>query len=145
MQEDVIKVAKVARSATNTVRAFPFFYAVALILFWIVAPMLDYDALTAIDSLIFLSAAMVALLIRLSYCVKLCKWHRLQCSLPLLPQIVDKIDVYIYEFGTYLAIINYAVLGVIAVLSLVNAYFVFMKPLIPKWKARRRSALYPRR
>lgn len=92
-----------------------------------------------IDGTIFISFIMVLFLIRLSYCVKLCKWHRLQCSLPVLPQIVDKIDVHIYEFGAYLAVVNYAVFGLIAVLSLINAYFVFMKPMLIQWKRRRKA------
>lgn len=145
MQEDVIKVAKVARSATNTVKAFPFFYTVFLILYWTIAPMLGKGTLSVIDSLIYFSAAMVVLLIRLSYCVKLCIWHRLQCALPLLPQAIAQVDEHIYEFGEYTAAVNYHMTKILFSLTLVNAYFVFMKPLIPKWKARRRSALYPRR
>lgn len=134
----------IVRKVTLTVKYFPFFYALGLLLFWIIAPSLSLNAITEIDGVIYLSLVMVLFLIRLSYCVKLCKWHRLQCTLPLLPQIVDKIDVYIYEFGTYLAIVNYAVFGLIGVLSLINAYFVFMRPAVEAWR-RRRSASYPQR
>lgn len=123
---------KTVRRVTVTVKTFPFFYVLGMILYWLIAPTLSIRTVMEIDSAIFLSLIMTLFLIRLSYCVKLCKWHRLQCCLPLLPQIVDKIDVYIYEFGIYLAIINYIVFGVMAILSLINAYFVFIKPAVMK-------------
>lgn len=123
-------VIEILRKVTVTVKTFPFFYVLGLMFYWLVAPTLSLEAITEIDGAIYLSLIMVLFLIRLSYCVKLCKWHRLQCSLPLLPQIVDKIDVYVYEFGTYLAIINYIIIGSIGVLSLINAYFVFIRPAV---------------
>lgn len=123
---------RIVRKVTLTVKYFPFFYALGFLLFWLIAPSLSIEAITAIDGVIYVSLIFVLFLIRLSYCVKLCKWHRLQCSLPLFPQIVDKIDVYVYEFGVYLAIVNYIVFGVMAILSLINAYFVFIKPAVRK-------------
>ena len=119
---------RIVRKVTLTVKYFPFFYALGFLIFWLIAPTLSIDVITGIDGVIYISLIMVLFLIRLSYCVKLCVWHRLQCTLPLLPQIVDKIDTYIYEFGTYSVVANYAVFGVIGVLSLINAYFVFIKP-----------------
>lgn len=123
---------KIVQRVTVTVKTFPFFYVLGLMLYWLIAPALSIRAIMEIDGAIFLSLIMTLFLIRLSYCVKLCKWHRLQCTLPLFPQIVDKIDIYVYEFGMYLAIVNYIVFGVIAILSLINAYFVFIKPAVKK-------------
>ena len=128
---------RIVQNITGVVKPFPFVYTAMLMLFWALAPILRYEAISTIDSLIFLSVIMVLFLIALSYCIKLCKWHRLQCVLPLLPQIVDRIDTNIYEFGANLATVNYAVIGLIVVLSLINAYFVFMKPMLSKWKQRR--------
>ena len=133
-------VIEILRKVTVTVKTFPFFYVAGLLFYWLIAPALSMEAITEIDGAIYLSLAMVLFLIRLSYCVKLCKWHRLQCSLPLLPQIVDKIDVYIYEFGTYLAIINYVIIGAIGVLSLINAYFVFIRPSVQNKRSLRSTA-----
>lgn len=121
---------RIVRSVTTTVKAFPFFYVLGLLLYWVIAPTLSINTVTEIDGAVYLSLIMALFLIRLSYCVKLCIWHRIQCTLPLLPQIIDKIDVYFYEFGTYLAVVNYALFGVIGTLSLINAYFVFIKPAV---------------
>ena len=119
---------RIVKSVTITVKTFPFFYALGLILFWLVAPIFNYETLSFIDSLIFLSAVLVLFLIRLSYCVKLCIWRRLQCALPLLPQVIAQIDEHFYEFGEYVSAVNYATTGIVFTLSLVNAYFVFIKP-----------------
>lgn len=114
------------------VKVFPFFYAAGLLLFWLIAPALTDAALNMVDSTIYLSAIMVLFLIRLSYCVKLCIWHRLQCVLPLLPQIVAQVDRYIFKFGFYLATAEVVVMCIIFILSLINAYFVFIKPAVKK-------------
>lgn len=134
---------RIVRSVTTTVKHFPFYYAGGIILFWSVAPILDLTVVIDIDNLIALSALMILFLICLSYCVKLCIWHRLQCALPLLPQISSHIDQQVYEFGSYTATANTIAMILVFILSLVNAYFVFMKPAVEAWR-HRRSASYPR-
>lgn len=121
---------EILRRVTTTVKTFPFFYAAGLILFWLTAPMLNTTLVVEIDGLILLSAVMVLFLIRLSYCVKLCIWHRLQCALPLLPQASAYFDEQIYEFGAYTATANTIAMILVFTLSLVNAYFVFVKPSV---------------
>lgn len=121
-------IVDILRRVTATVRTFPFFYAAGLLVFWLIAPALTDTLLNVIDSLIHLSAIMVVFLFRLSYCLKLCKWHRLQCALPLLPQIVEQVDRYIFKFGLYLATAEVVAMCIIFILSLINAYFVIIKP-----------------
>lgn len=132
---------RIVKSVTTVIKHFPFYYTFGLILYWLVAPLFSYESISTIDNLILLSAIMVAFLLRLSYCVKLCIWHRLQCALPLLPQAIAQIDEHLYEFGVYTSIINHATIAVVFILSLVNAYFVFMKPAVEAWR-KRRSASY---
>lgn len=119
---------RIVQQVTVTVKLFPFVYSAGLIIFWLIAPTLTYAVVTTIDNFIFVSAIMVLFLIRLSYCVKLCKWHRLQCALPLLPQVIAQIDEHFYELGLYASIVNYVIIAAIFILSLINAYFVFIKP-----------------
>ena len=123
---------RIVRSVTIIVKLFPFYYAAGLLLFWLIAPALSTTLVIEIDSLIVLSALMVLLLIRLSYCVKLCPWHRLQCALPLLPQLSARIDSYLCNLGTYTATVNTAIMALIFTISLINAYFVFIKPTVRK-------------
>ena len=141
MEEYLLKIVK---RVTVTIKTFPFYYAGGLILFWLIAPILDIMTTIFIDSLIVLSAIMILFLIRLSYCVKLCIWHRIQCALPILPQISTQIDQQVYKFGSYTATTNTIAMILVFLLSLVNAYFVFMKPAVEAWR-KRRSASYPQR
>ena len=121
---------KIVKRVTIIVKLFPFYYALGLILFWLIAPTLTYTTLHIADSLIYASVIMVLFQICLSYSVKLCIWHRLQCALPLLPQAIAQVDEHIYEFGIYTSVINYLTIGIVFTLSLINAYFVFIKPSV---------------
>lgn len=108
---------EILRRVTVTVKVFPFLYALVYISAMFGYLLFDEDICTWIDTLFFMSVLNVALLVRLSYCVKLCIWHRIQCCLPLLPQPVIFVDNYIYCFGETLAIINVWLAIIIFILS----------------------------
>lgn len=120
----------VIRQVTKTVKVFPFLYTLGLILFWTISPIFSESAISLIDSMVFLSALLAVFLVRLSYCLKLCIWHRLQCVLPLIPQFSAIIDANVWEFGLYSAIINLVIMIGVFTLSLFNAYKVFIKPVV---------------
>lgn len=126
--ETIRKVFGIVKDATKTVKIFPFAYAFLLLLILPIATFGDYDTAQWIGALFYESILFMALFIRLSYIFKLCKWHRLQCILPLLPQIIEQIDANIYEFGCGVMTLNYTVYSAILILSLVNAYKVFIVP-----------------
>lgn len=85
-----------------------------------------------VNSLFYESPLLILFLILLSYSVKLCKWHRIQCALPLVPQLADFIDTHFVEYEEALATLNFAILMLLFSLSLVNAYFVFIRPTTNK-------------
>lgn len=138
-----MSIVDILRRVTVIVKIFPFFYTFGLLLFWLISPTLTDTALNLVDGAIYLSAIMVLFLIRLSYCVKLCIWHRLQCALPLLPQIVAQVDRYIFKFDYYLATAEVVIMCIIFTLSLINAYFVFIKPATKNKRSLTNSASYP--
>lgn len=121
---------EILRRVTVTIKVFPFIYALIYIAAMFGYLLSDEDVCTWIDTLFFMSVLNVVLLVRLSYCVKLCIWHRIQCCLPMLPQPVIFIDNHIYCFGQTLAIINVWLAILIFTFSLVNAYKVFIKPAV---------------
>lgn len=140
--ESLKYILAIIRRTTKIIKVFPFLY---IVLFLVVMPIecyAEYSVDISLSYLFFESPLMIAFLILLSYTVKLCKWHRLQCALPLLPQIADFVDTHLYEYGEALATFNFAILILLFILSLVNAYFVFIKPssnraiLIPKTYSR---------
>lgn len=121
-------VLDVVRKVTKIIKLFPFLY---IVLFIAIIPFETFggmDIVIIFNLLFFESPLFVALLVLLSYCVKLCFWHRLQCILPLIPQLLVYCDQYIYEYGEALATINFIMLLLLFILSLVNAYFVFIRP-----------------
>lgn len=120
-------IVEAVRTATKVVKVFPFLYAVIMLLMLPINAYCRAEFALYIGMMFYISVLFVALLIRLSYCFKLCKWHRLQCSLPLIPQMMDYIDTHIYEFNVSWANINTALYLGLFTLSLVNAYHVFIK------------------
>lgn len=127
-RENLKIVLNVVRKVTKAIKIFPFVYVLILLLFLPSMSYMDIDTATILSGCIFESPLLIAFLILLSYSVKLCVWHRLQCLLPLVPQIADFIDTHIYEYGEALATLNFIILLLLFILSLVNAYFVFIRP-----------------
>ena len=125
-------IVTILRKVTVTVKVFPFLYALIYIPAMFAYIVLSEDACIMLDTLFYMSVLMVVFLVRLSYCVKLCIWHRLQCCLPLLPQPIIFIDNCVYCFGTTAIVINVCLAITIFTLSLINAYKVFIKPTVRK-------------
>lgn len=126
--ENLRIVLDVVRKVTKAIKLFPFLYAILLLAILPIVSYADFETATIFNELFFVSPLFVGFLILLSFYVKLCNWHRLQCLLPLIPQIMDFIDVNIYEFTYDVMLINSIVYILIFLLSLINAYFVFIKP-----------------
>lgn len=123
-------IVEILRKVTVTVKVFPFFYALIYIPSMFAYMVFSEDACIILDTLFYISFLTVAFLIRLSYCVKLCIWHRLQCCLPLVSQPIAFIDNYIYCFGQTSVIINTWLAILLFCLSLINAFFVFIRPAV---------------
>ena len=132
--ENLKVVLNVVRKTTKAIKIFPFVYAGTLL---IVIPMVFFneDIADILNEAFFISPLVISFLLYLSYAVKLCFWHRLQCTLPLIPQAVVFCDYYICELGEALAIVNFVLIIGLFILSLVNAYFVFIRPTRTSVKA----------
>ena len=133
-------IVEILRKVTVTVKVFPFFYALIYIPSMFAYMVFSEDTCIMLDTLFYISFLTVAFLIRLSYCVKLCIWHRLQCCLPLIPQPIIFIDNNIYCFGQASVIINTWLAILLFILSLINAYFVFIRPSVQNKRSLRSTA-----
>ena len=121
-------VVSILRSTTRIVKIAPF-VLVTMYVFAMVGYMLFSDIVAlALDTLFYVSPLVVILLWMLSRSLKMCNWHRLEVVLPLVPQIPVFFDDYINQFDYAGAAINISVIGLLFLLSLINAYFVFIKP-----------------
>lgn len=126
--KDIIAIIEIARKVTSVVKFSPFVFAVAYIITMICYIFCDDATATLLDQLCYTSPLVVIMNFRLSYSLKLCKWHRLECALPMFPLIPLVIDYYIYPISRFGAIVNGMSILTLIVLSLVNAYFVFRRP-----------------
>lgn len=126
--KDIIAIIEIARKVTSVVKFSPFVFAVAYIITMICYIFCDDATATLLDQLCYTSPLVVTMNFRLSYSLKLCKWHRLECALPMFPLIPLVIDYYIYPISKFGAIVNGTSILILIILSLVNAYFVFRRP-----------------
>ena len=124
---NIAAVVSILREVTRTVKIAPF-VLVTMYMFAMVGYMLFSDAVAVtLDTLFYVSPLVVILLWILSKALKMCNWHRLECALPLVPQVPIFFDDYINQFDYAGAAINICVVGLLFLLSLLNAYFVFIK------------------
>lgn len=126
--KDIIAIIEIARKVTSVVKFSPFVFAVAYIITMICYIFCDDATATLLDQLLYTSPLVVIMNFRLSYSLKLCRWHRLECALPMFPLIPLVIDYYIYPISRFGAIVNGISILTLIILSLVNAYFVFRRP-----------------
>lgn len=126
------KLIAILRKVTITVKAAPFFIALCYMLTILGYMYMPDVVIYLLDTLLYISPLGVALLIVLSKQLCLCPWHRLECILPvvcLVPSAIDALVCPLSEVATYM---NAILLSIVLLLSLVNAYFVFIKPSVRK-------------
>ena len=126
--KDILALVRILRKVTTIVKIYPFVYAVLYALCMIGYLVCDDAVSVMLDQLFYTSPIVVSCNILLSYSLKLCKWHRLQCLLPMFPLIPLFVDYLILPVSKLAFTINALTIMLLFILSLVNAYFVFIKP-----------------
>lgn len=124
--KDILAIVKILRNVTTIVKLCPFVLSISYIVL-IVGYMSCGEAVsTLLDQIFYTSPLVVAMNLILSRVLKLCKWHRLECSLPLFPLIPLIID-HIWPISRLGAIVNSGTILLLLICTLINAYFVFIK------------------
>lgn len=126
-RKGIDKIIWVVRYSTVLVKAMPFVFAIFYLIglssyIWSSNTIIGY-----LDLAFYVSPMVILYELILSKIFHLCKWHRLECVLPmfgLIPVIVDK---FIIEIGAYGQLVNWIIIIAVFTLSLINAYFVFLK------------------
>ena len=126
--KDILAIVRILRKVTKIVKIYPFVYAILYALCMIGYLVCDDFVSIMLDQLFYTSPIVVSCNILLSYSLKLCKWHRLQCLLPMIPLITLLVDVTIFPISKIASTINALTVILLFTLSLINAYFVFIKP-----------------
>lgn len=128
--KDVVAIVTILRNVTLIVQIYPFVYTMLYAL-CMLGYLVGSDMLScALDQLFYTSPISVLFALILSRSLKLCKWHKLECVLPMIPLIHLVVDTYLVSLSNVSAIVNVGTIIVLCILSLVNAYFVFRKPKI---------------
>lgn len=127
-KEELGRIIGILRTATKVVKLIPFAYALLYIISILSYSMCSENVSIWVDMIFYVSPISIIFLLILSRTLKLCKWHRLECVLPLMGFCAVLINDFIIEFGKYGQLANYIIVITTFVLSLINAYFVFIKP-----------------
>ena len=127
-ENKILGAIQILRKVTKTVKIAPFILA-ALYMFSMIGYMLFSDSVSVIlDYLFYVSPTTIVLLLLLSKAIKMCIWHRLECVLPLVALLPGLFDDLIMTLSNIAAHINIILIALVCLASLINAYFVFIKP-----------------
>lgn len=115
------------RKAFFTIKVFPFIYTAVLLILSPFETFLSLQWAELLALFFFTCMPSIILCLVLSYAVRLCPWHRAQCFIMLLPLSIPLCRIFYPDLS-----IVWVWLGVSTLLlaSLVNAYFVFIKPSV---------------
>ena len=119
---------QILRKATATVKVAPFAFALLYLTALVVYLLFNDTIATIADMLFYVSPVAVFFNLRMSKIFKMCKWHRLECLLPLLPIVLVFVNGFGFIIPDIAVYVNWSVNLIIFLLSLLNAYFVFIKP-----------------
>ena len=86
----------------------------------------DDNTQTILDTLFYVSPVFIGFLLVLSHILRMCVWHKMECVLPLFPQIVLLVDMFL-PLDEMASTVNVIVDVIIFLSSIINAYFVFTK------------------
>ena len=116
------------RQITTLVQLAPFvltfIYFIVFGLYFILPDIL----LNVIDTLFYTSPIVALLLLAQSKILCLCKWHRTACLLPIVPHAFSAADYTLIVFSNDFARIVIASTIAMAILLLIAAYKIFIKP-----------------
>lgn len=117
----------ILKRVTAIVKVAPFAYAIIFTVAMFCYLFTSDDFASTLDRLFYVSPLVIAFEVALSYSLKFCIWHRLQCALPMLPTATAYVDDFVFKY-TYLgAYANVILITAVFVFSLFNAYKTFIK------------------
>ena len=107
------------------VQVFPFIYTALYVFLFTAYSFSGGIWLDIIDYFSFVSPIVVLAHLVYSKMLLMCKWHRIACAIPLIPQAVDQFDLYIYHFDHYAWVVIAGTIIITMILFLIAIYKVF--------------------
>lgn len=113
------------RSVTLAVQLMPFIYDSCYLIVLALYLSANEKTLGVLDTLFYVSPVMVIQFLILSRLLKLCKWHKMACILPLIPQVSVLAESFLVTFSEDAVRIHLATILLLTVLLLISTYNVF--------------------
>lgn len=111
---------------TRAVQIAPFVYAGIYILCMFAYLFVSEEICCVLDTLFYTSPLMLVIFLIQSKILKLCRWHKTACILPIIPQISVLIDSYITDMSEAYATMSICLPVAMMLILLVAAYKVFI-------------------
>lgn len=115
------------RYITLCVQILPFIYTGLYLMTMVLYLFVPESVCSILDTLFYVSPVVILGFLAESRILKLCKWHKTACILPLFPQAIVLTDSHIISLIKYEAYIVIVTPIVLCLLLLIAAYNVFMK------------------
>ena len=123
---DLEGLIKKLRAITLTVQLIPFIYGGLYVLAILIYYFGSDAAAQMADSLLYVSPLMIGCFLVLSKMLRLCKWHKIACCVPLVPGAVSLFDYYIIELSEIILAVELLMVAGMILLLLISAYKVFL-------------------
>jgi len=114
------------RSITLTVQLIPFIYSALYIVSLFIYYFGSDSASQVTDSLLYISPLAIGCFLVLSDMLRLCKWHKAACCVPLIPSAISLFDYYLIELSEIASIVGVCTIAGMILLLLISAYKVFL-------------------
>lgn len=106
-------IVHVLKRVTRGTQLVPFAYLLLLAFVLLFEPLLSDSVFNAVNELFYLPPIVFIIAFSLSRLLKLCIWHKAACAIPLIPQVENYIDGYVFEFTRAEIIILNTVTGML--------------------------------
>ena len=115
------------RYITLAVQIIPFVYSSLYIISLTLYLFCPEPIIKVLDTLFYVSPTIVLMLLVESKILKLCKWHRRACAIPIVTQVFVFIDYHIVELTSYERFLSITIPIALTAILLISAYHVFIK------------------
>lgn len=113
------------RKITRIVQLVPFAFLAVYVIVLLIWCFIPDRVESMIETALYVSPAMTITMLFLSKHLKLCKYHKIACSLPTSTQILDAIDNYVITFTWTELVILYSLFGAFCILFLYQSHKIF--------------------
>ena len=113
------RIIGVTRRFTKVVQILPFAYLLVFAFVAIAEPFLSDSAFDLVNNLFYAAPGIQAVALGLSRLLRLCRWHKIACLLPMSSQAESYIDGYLFQFTQNEIVCINTAIGIISVAFIV--------------------------